>query len=292
MIETDHRDIPKERPPIRDYDGVKVKSSIKTDFDSPAHSHDEYELNLLINADNALRVVGDSVVPISGMEMVFLGPRLPHAWKRGECGNTNVSEITIHFLPEHIEKAYLERFQLVGLRNMFRQAAAGIAFGNHSVLRFFKDVERLAAMPEGFNRWLHILVLLHELSELNDYTQIAGTELPHEEDNGSQRQIIKVCRYINEHYSAPLTNADLAALVDMPETSFCSFFRNNTGMAPTEYITHVRLGAAARRLVTDPHLSIQEISVACGFNNENHFSRVFQMFKEMTPSEFRACYQV
>ena len=291
MTMNDNNEILTEIPPIHNsIDGIFVRNGYKKNFDFPIHRHSAYELNLLINADNSRRIIGDSISKVGGMEMVLLGPNLTHGWKKDECRNNNVYEITIQFVPEVFIDDYLIRFQLMNLHDLLHRSANGVAFGRRSILKFFKDIELLAEMDSGLERLLHLVSLFHKLSDQNDYTQIASPAFTCIPPTMSSRRITKVCRYINEHYSEPLKISDLGNLINMTDSSFSRFFKIHTGTTPTEYITDIRLGAAARLLITNPFQPILEICYSCGFNNVSHFSRIFKQVKGMSPSEFRTQY--
>ena len=77
----------KEITPLTISDCFTVFSRTKTEFDFPLHYHEEYEINLIINAKGAKRIIGDHISEIDDLELVLVGPNLPHCWKTHLCKN-------------------------------------------------------------------------------------------------------------------------------------------------------------------------------------------------------------
>ena len=63
-------------------------------FDYPVHYHPDYEINLVMDTYGS-RIVGDSVEAFEALDLIMIGPNLPHAWK-GEVVEGN-HVITIQF---------------------------------------------------------------------------------------------------------------------------------------------------------------------------------------------------
>ncbi len=75
-----HKDIMREITPLTQNDCFTLFSRVKKEFTFPLHYHDEFELNFIINAKGAKRIVGDSIEMIDDVEMVLVGPNLYHSW--------------------------------------------------------------------------------------------------------------------------------------------------------------------------------------------------------------------
>ncbi len=67
---------------------------------------------------------------------------------------------------------------------------------------------------------------------------------------------------------------------------FRSNFTTHTGLSPHQYLLELRL-VRARNLLTETELSIKEIAVQTGFEDEHYFSRLFRQKLNLTPSQWR-----
>ena len=63
-------------------------------------------------------------------------------------------------------------------------------------------------------------------------------------------------------------------------------FKKCYGITLFEYLNNYRLECVCR-LLTASHLSLEEISVRCGFNCSNYLRKVFKRRYGLTPSEYR-----
>jgi hypothetical protein len=87
----------REITPLTQSDCFTLFSRQKKQFDFPLHYHDEYELNLIINAEGAKRIIGNHIDKITDLELVFVGPNLTHGWFNHECKSDLIKEVTIQF---------------------------------------------------------------------------------------------------------------------------------------------------------------------------------------------------
>lgn len=67
----------------------------------------------------------------------------------------------------------------------------------------------------------------------------------------------------------------------------CRLFRRSFGLSPVGYVHAVRI-ARARRLLTDPRLSIAQVAFESGFQDPGYFTRVFRRTLGVSPSQYLA----
>lgn len=104
--------------------------------------------------------------------------------------------------------------------------------------------------------------------------------------NTSGKRLIKTVEYINLNYGNNIKISELAEKEKMSETMFRRIFYEVTGCHPVEYITKVRINAAASLLEsTDKKLA--EIARITGFQDEYYFGRVFKKSSGVSPGAYR-----
>ena len=99
-------------------------------------------------------------------------------------------------------------------------------------------------------------------------------------------KIQAVARYINIHFSSPITLHDGAQMACLEDTYFSKQFKHFTGFCFSEYLTSVRL-REAQRLLQTTKLSVGEISDLCGFSGSNYFGDIFKRYTGSSPSAYR-----
>jgi AraC-like DNA-binding protein len=280
------RSILKESPPLTKADCFSLYARYKTEFNFPVHYHEEYELNFIENARGVRRVVGSSMEEIDDLELVLVGPNIPHAWFTYKCKSESIFEITIQFHRDLFHEVFLKRNQLNFIRNLFERSLKGVSFSRRTIERVAPRLKDLAE-KEGFESVLDLMAVLNELSLSPDSRTLSddityNTELIY---NDSER-IEKVVAFINENFSRTIRLAEAAELVEMAETAFSRFFKVKTGITFVDYLNDIRIGHASRLLI-DTTSPIAEIAQECGFTSLTNFNRIFKKRKGLVPKDFR-----
>jgi AraC-like DNA-binding protein len=278
----------REITPLTPSDCFTIFSRVKQKFDFPLHYHEEYELNMILGAKGAKRVVGGHIEAIDDVELVLIGPNLYHAWFTHQCQSEEIMEVTIQFHKDLFDERFLKRNQLSFIKNMFERSQRGILFSHETVLAL-KD--RLLSLDKktGFDSVLELLSVLHDLSISRNMRTLSDLSFTNEKFYYNSRRIEKVFEYMNTNYNKPVTLAEVARIANMPEASFSRFIKKRTGKTFIDSLNEIRLGHASRMLI-DTTNTIAEIAYKCGFNNISNFNRIFKRKKFCIPKEFRETY--
>lgn len=92
--------------------------------------------------------------------------------------------------------------------------------------------------------------------------------------------------YIQQNLHIPLTLPSLARRMNLSSNYYAALFKNAVGLSVTEYIANLRLDLACD-LLFESELTIQEISVRCGFTDVTYFSRFFKNHTGLPPQKWR-----
>ncbi len=280
-----------ELSPLSEKDCFYIVDRYKKSFTYPLHRHKEFELNFVENGAGVVRVVGDSIEQISQYDLVLISSEnLDHVWEQGECRSESTHEITIQFSSEIFADSLLMRNQFESIRKMLDRAKQGLVFSMPAIMTIYSQLNRIAKEPRGFYQILMILEILYELSLFKDSRELSNTSFIEAKPTSDSRRITKVESYINANYHENITLPQLAQIAGMTPSAFSRYFKMRSGRTLSDYVTDIRIGAAARMLV-DTTSSIQEICFSCGFNNLSNFNRTFKRRKSITPKEFRDLYR-
>lgn len=99
--------------------------------------------------------------------------------------------------------------------------------------------------------------------------------------------IQEICAYIDANLSDDLSIDRLSERFHLSASSLRKVFRSEMGMTPKEYVDG-RRAIAARRLLADRDLQIQEIANQLGFQYSQSFIAFFRAVEGITPGEYRA----
>jgi AraC-like DNA-binding protein len=278
-------DVMREITPLTPGDCFTIFNRVKNKFDFPLHYHEEYELNLILNAKGAKRVIGGHIEVIDDLELVLIGPDLYHTWLTNTCQNEEIIETTIQFHKDLFDEKFLKRNQLSFLKNMLEHAQRGIVFAPETVLAL-KDRIQSLDKKSGFDSVLELLSILHQLSTDRNAKKMSDPGFNSEKVYYNSRRIEKVFEHMNNNYNKPVSLAEVARIANMPEASFSRFIKKRTGKTFVDSLNEIRIGHASRMLI-DSTTTVAEIAYKCGFNNISNFNRIFKRKKLCIPKEFR-----
>lgn len=283
-------DILYEITPLSSSDCFYVVDRRKSEFNYPIHRHKELEINFVEGGAGAQRVVGDSIETIGNLDLTVIGSEdLEHVWNQGQCKSREIREITIQFDKSLLPESLLSRNQFASIKTMLAKARNGISFPLEAIMKAYYYLDKLAVIEGSFEQLVMMLNLLYVLSQ-NKYKVLASNTFARVDEGGEGRRIEKVKEYVIANCERNLTLSEVSAVAGMSPSSFSRFFKLATGRTLTAYILEIRLGTAARELVSTAN-TISEICYSSGFNNISNFNRLFKRSKGITPKEFRQLYK-
>lgn len=96
----------------------------------------------------------------------------------------------------------------------------------------------------------------------------------------------EIILYLHTNYQNTITLEELTKTFHINRTSLSEKFRASTGMSIKDYLIKLRIKLSAVML-RDTMLPISEIMCRVGFNEANHFSKMFKKYMDCTPSNYR-----
>lgn len=94
-------------------------------------------------------------------------------------------------------------------------------------------------------------------------------------------------RWLNAHLDQPWHLAALAEHCNTSQRTLLRRFQEVVGCSPVHYTQQLRV-ERAKLLLESTHLSLQEITGRCGYEDVSTFSKTFKRWAQVTPSAYRA----
>lgn len=91
---------------------------------------------------------------------------------------------------------------------------------------------------------------------------------------------------VHAHVDRAWTVEELAHQAGMSRSAYAARFKERVGLSPLEYVTRWRMFRAGA-LLRDGRLSIAEIAIRVGYENESAFAKAFKRTTGMTPGAYR-----
>ena len=97
----------------------------------------------------------------------------------------------------------------------------------------------------------------------------------------------KAYSYIGQHYTERISVAELARRAGYSTVHLINRFRQRYGITPGAQITRLRI-LRAQELLRSTELSVQQVALDVGYDDEFYFSRIFRKHQGRSPRQFRS----
>ena len=231
-------------------------------------------------------------------DIFIIPPFVPHYFI--DCYNEKYELIEFEFSPEFINErfsigesdssffdfAYLEPFLVsenkvkpcLNLTGNLRLEAESIFY---EVLREYKNRENDFELIIKALLLKLLVIVGREFKREIQGTESTGLYKRHKE------ALENSLSFINNHFTEHVTIEKAAKAALFSKSYFRYLFRQMTGMTFIEYINKLRILKALELLKNCREKKIIEISSEVGYNNVNHFNRIFKLETGLTPRQVK-----
>ena len=136
------------------------------------------------------------------------------------------------------------------------------------------DIESCLSTSQSISNILSALILNSTISSQG------------ENKSNYDRDITRVCEYIDENYAQRITVEDMLQVAHMSKYYFIRVFKKNVGLPPYEYLQTIRVNKAKNLLLFSAN-SIADIASLTGFADTNGFIKAFKEKVGETPLQYR-----
>ncbi|MEJ3653415.1 AraC family transcriptional regulator [Actinomycetes bacterium KLBMP 9759] len=241
----------------------------------PAHSHEEYQLNVNLDAAGGVEYRGGyHAVPPGRLTVIMPGER--HRPRDPVAREGSARHLTLYVRPSLLEQAAGEvakrpALPAFGDLVVADEAAASDFVVTHTALRTaVTDLEREVRLVG----WLTRLVQRH--AEL----PVAGRTPP-----VAHAAVRTAVDYLHAHRDGNVPLADLSAVSGLSPFHLTRQFRRAVGVPPHTYQLQLRI-ERAKRLLLDGH-QVSATAAEVGFFDLSHFTRHFKRHVGVSPGSYR-----
>lgn len=150
---------------------------------------------------------------------------------------------------------------------------------------FVKDTEKLSqyieSIPsrskEQIQSCISIMEICASYITLSNYLKTPGKDLP-----------ARVRSYLIQNYASDVSLDLLCDAFYCSRATLTASFRKAYGKSIMEYLNAIRMEKGLELLIRRNDTPIREIAEACGFPDQNYFTKAFRKYHGKTPREARA----
>ncbi|SEW39930.1 AraC family transcriptional regulator [Chitinophaga arvensicola] len=266
-----------------------VRKDVGENMRNSWHYHPELEL-LYIKKSAGTWLIGDYIGPFHSGDVVLIGANLPHSFRhedtfirtqKGQSGEAIVA-LFKQDIPDSTLAALPEMRKLTHLLSLSRQ---GIKLEGNTARKVAVMMEDLPELSPG-NRLLTLLQILYLIAESGDYTLLSTQYFNYTPSHNDNHRLKTVIAYTHKHFRGKLSLEEAAEQIHMTVTSFCRYFKMETGKTYVRFLTELRIGYACQ-LLMDTDKNITEICYECGYNTLSHFINMFKLITGKRPVEYK-----
>jgi AraC-like DNA-binding protein len=271
-----------QKLPLSERSSFVADKFITPYFETPWHYHPEYELVMIIKGKGK-RFVGNHVSDYAERDLDFLGPNLPH-WYRKEHHGEEGGSLVIHFKEEFLGKGFLQvpEMQKIGL--LFERSKMGLHITGTTREIVTKKMEELLSVS-GIERVICLLSLLKVLADSSEYQLLSNPGLSTQNEKENDR-LQKVFSYVMDHFKEDIHVEKVAKIAMMSPSGFCRYFKSRTKKNFSHFVNEIRIGHACKQLMKN-NFSIGYVCSESGYNNMANFNKQFKKIVKQTPYQFK-----
>jgi transcriptional regulator GlxA family with amidase domain len=116
------------------------------------------------------------------------------------------------------------------------------------------------------------------------YEQLALSTAPWKQH--ADQRVKQAQAFIERCFKQDISVEDVSRRASMSTRNFTRRFQMAVGMPPVRYIARCRV-EHAKNLLAQQGMSMLQVAMACGFNDEASFRRSFKQFSGTTPTQYR-----
>lgn len=247
------------------------------------HWHDYYEI-LYIMDGQALQTIESRAEPVAAGDLVLIQPGEVHATyalSENGCGI-----MVLLFFPSclnfdnhtNLYSRYLNLF-LSNFQNRSGYLHSPYPYEQDILKLICKINEEYTLQANGFQ--LITKGLIYQL--LGFLQRIGNLSILPAATQSRYLQVIRCCRYIEDHYMDPLTLEEVAGKLGYSKEHFSRLFKECVGENYKAFVDYVRV-SQAKRMIKYEGLSISETAERVGYQNLCSFSRAFKRMTGHPPT--------
>lgn len=92
--------------------------------------------------------------------------------------------------------------------------------------------------------------------------------------------------YVHKNYAKQITIDDICDKFKINKCYFCYMFKKETGQTFINYLNNYKI-EKSKNLLKNTNMTLLDISLEVGFNNQSYYSTIFKKYTNMTPLEYR-----
>jgi AraC-like DNA-binding protein len=249
------------------------------------HSHEGLELIFLIDGGTAYQFQEHGMLSLNGGQFLLVPAGAPHRGKQ----DIRMPSTLCGFVFQSLGKLSVKNsiFTASDLRRLGKEMGASPPAVRSMSRDLRKLVTRLAELLQQYKQGDTSAEIKASLRAMICLIVVEASSLLKTRQKADATQVAAAAQaFLRAHHADPVQIPDLAAHLGLSRARMHEVFKAATGLSPNDFLQRYRI-EVAREQLANPRRAITNIAMSTGFNSSQYFSKVFQKYCGMTPSEYR-----
>jgi len=248
--------------------------------------HNDYDIWYILSGEVYIKI-GSSIYTARQGDVFFFYPKIPYTAYNDKV---DCKFVYIHFdFCIGNNSRILNDFNLSGVIPAEAVKKEALLF-KEACMEFEQNFPMSSLSLKGSFTVLLSAIFRYYSNLFNNHKNIIKKENDcnnsHECKNVAKLAVLQpVFQYVENNLEKSLKNDELAAVVNMSEKYFISYFKSALGITPGSYITQLKMNKAREYLYQEKY-SIKEIANLLGYSDQYTFSKAFKKYFNVPPSKF------
>ncbi|MBB6130415.1 AraC family transcriptional regulator [Mucilaginibacter lappiensis] len=246
------------------------------------HRHTFYHLVLFTAGAGTHTIDFESFVVKPG-QIYFMIPGQVHSWGFEGVTDGYIINFSTSFIQSFLlQHGYLDNFSFFS--GNLTDAVINLPAETYAAIKpLFENILTEVTNPGTSAADMIRLLMLQIFIRVNRVTAISAVN-----NNSSYNQTLlkNFKNLIEHHYTDIRLPKDYAAMLYITPNHLNAVCKDMMGIPAGEMIRN-RVMLEAKRMLTNPQLSISEISLKLNFSDNSYFTKFFKKLEDTTPEEFR-----
>lgn len=251
------------------------------------HWHPEIELTLITRGKMKYKINNEEFVLKEG-NAIFCNAGLMHSGSMIE--NQNCDYIPVTFDPKVIygfeNSIIYTKYVKPVIQDFYFPYIIfdGSEDWHEEVIKVIKELIKTSESQDE-EKELEIIICLQQFWKLI-FAHRKNIPQPALESNVDFERLRSIITYIELNYENKITLDDISSKINLCKEECCRLFKRSMNTSIFDYIIQFRIEKSAK-LLKETDKSVTEIAQTVGFNDANHFAKLFKREKGVSPREFR-----
>lgn len=183
----------------------------------------------------------------------------------------------------------LDGFSRAAQREDFSHTVNSVSCVLHVVLTCLDNGEQLLTdafsdEPQSYRSLYACTSRAQLLAYLDRLRAAVASTLTRRQSDPKYRLVTDAKEYIRAHICAKLSLGEVACAIGISQNYLSGLFRQYSELGFNDYVTSLKV-ETAKKMLTQEHLKVYQVSERLGFENPHYFSKVYKKFTGYSPSE-------